>query len=397
MQLKDLSSPEFIANPYPFYQKLRASGPLLQVGPNTFLATQFATVDALFSDKRIGKSYMDTVRIRYGDKADSIPLFSAFSRMFLMLNPPDHSRIRGLMMKAFNVRKIDSLREMALAIAHELIDQIEDQGTLDLTKDFAFPLPVRIICKMLDVPVSDATKLGLATGLLVKAFDPSISEEEIMQANEAFSVLDEYFSAVIHQRREQPGDDLISLLVHINDGGETLTHDEIVSNVVLLFLAGHETTTNMISNSLIALFRHPEQLAQIKHNPELLPNAVLECLRYDSSVQMTMRTALEEVEIDGVKVPKEAMILLLIGAANRDAGQFDQPEQLDITRRLGRSLAFGAGIHHCMGHRLALIELESALSVLLTRLPNLQLQDLDNLEWIPRANLRGVSKLIASF
>lgn len=128
MQLKDLSSPAFIEDPYPFYEKLRAHGPLIPAGPNTFLATHFATVDALFNDRRIGKSYMDTVRLRYGEKADSIPLFSALSRMFLMLNPPDHSRIRGLMMKAFNVRKIDSLREMSAAIAHELIDQIEEKG-----------------------------------------------------------------------------------------------------------------------------------------------------------------------------------------------------------------------------------------------------------------------------
>lgn len=397
MQLKDLSSPAFIEDPYPFYEKLRAHGPLIPAGPNTFLATHFATVDALFNDRRIGKSYMDTVRLRYGEKADSIPLFSALSRMFLMLNPPDHSRIRGLMMKAFNVRKIDSLREMSAAIAHELIDQIEEKGSLDLTKDFAFPLPIRIICKMLDVPIADALELGAATSVLVKAFDPSISEEEIAQANEAFVVLDNYFSAVIHQRRQQPGEDLISLLVQLDDGGETLTHDEIVSNVVLLFLAGHETTSNMIGNALIALFRHPEQLAQIKQNSDLLPNAVLECLRYDSSVQMTMRTALEEVEIAGTVVPKGAMILLLIGAANRDSAQFDNAEQLDITRRQSRSMAFGAGIHHCMGHRLALIELESALGVLLTRLPDLQLQDLDQLAWTPRANLRGVSKLIATF
>lgn len=250
---------------------------------------------------------------------------------------------------------------------------------------------------MLDVPIADALELGTATSVLVKAFDPSISEEEIAQANEAFVVLDNYFSAVIHQRRQQPGEDLISLLVQLDDGGETLTHDEIVSNVVLLFLAGHETTSNMIGNALIALFRHPEQLAQIKQNSDLLPNAVLECLRYDSSVQMTMRTALEEVEIAGTVVPKGTMILLLIGAANRDSAQFDNAEQLDITRQQSRSMAFGAGIHHCMGHRLALIELESALGVLLTRLPDLQLQDLDQLAWTPRANLRGVSKLIATF
>lgn len=397
MQLKDLSSPAFIENPYPFYEKLRALGPLIPAGPNMFLATHFSAVDALYTDKRIGKSYMDTVRVRYGDKADSIPVFSAFSRMFLMLNPPDHSRIRGLMMKAFNVRKIDSLRQMAVDIANELIDQVEAQGTLDVTKDFAFPLPIRIICKMLNVPVEDALPLGHATGLLVKAFDPSISDEEITQANDAFIVLDNYFSKVIHQRREQPGDDLISLLVHINDGNETLTHDEIVSNVVLLFLAGHETTSNMIGNALIALYRNPEQLAQIKQDLSLLPNAVQECLRFDSSVQMTMRTALEEVEIAGTVLPKGAMILLLMGSANRDSAQFEQPEQLDITRRVGRSLGFGAGIHHCMGHRLALIELESALSVLLTRLPNLQLQSLDNLSWTPRANLRGVSTLLATF
>jgi len=398
MKLADLSTPAFLEDPYPLYTTLREQAPFVRVAPNALMTGRYGIVEALLQNRSMGKSYLESVRVRYGDDGPNMPLFQGVGRMFLMLNPPAHTRVRALMMKAFNARQVETMRELALATAHELVDGLAPRKQADLVAEFAFPLPLLIICRMLDVPVAEATILGATVSKLAKVFDPApMNAEALTQTSAAYDELARYFAGVIAARRSRPGNDLISLLLRVEEGGDTLTHDEIVSNVILLFIAGHETTSNMIGNALIALHRNPQQLDLLKQHPQKMPNAVLECLRYDGSVQMTMRTAMEDIEIEGEVLPRGTMVFLMLGAANRDPDRFEEPDRLDIDRRQGREQTFGAGIHHCLGYRLALIELESAIGVLLERLPNLRLADLDRLKWNQRGNLRGVSALMAAW
>lgn len=392
MQLHELMNPDYADNPFPLYRKLHRQGPLIPAGDKIIISGSHAVVDALLNDRRVGKNYMESVRLRFGDDATDMPLFQGISRMFLVLNAPDHNRLRALVMKAFSAREIKPLREMALTVAHELVDKLADRRTCDLAQAFAFPLPVRIICRMLDVPESDAPELGRLTSALVNVFDPQISQADLLEAADAFGVLESYFSALIVSRRESNASDLVSLFLRSGSDGDRLSHDEIIANVILLFIAGHETTSNMLCNTLLALHDHPQELACLKQNHALIPNAIEECLRYDSSVQLLYRTTLEELEVAGQLIPSGTRFFLSLGAANHDPLVFTSPERVNIRRHEGRCLAFGGGIHHCMGYRLALAEMEVALEVLLTRLPEMRPVTAGVCR-NHRANLRGVSAL----
>jgi len=392
MQLHELMNPEYTDNPFPLYRKLHRQGPLIPAGDKIIISGSHAVVEALLNDRRVGKNYMESVRLRFGDAAADMPLFQGISRMFLVLNPPEHNRLRGLVMKAFSAREVKPLREMALAVANELMDALAGRRDCDLAQAFAFPLPVRIICRMLDLAESDAPELGRLTSVLVKVFDPQISQSDLLEAADAFAVLERYFSAMIVARRDSTASDLVSLFLRSSSDGDRLSHDEIIANVILLFIAGHETTSNMLCNTLLALHDHPQELACLKQNHTLIPDAIAECLRYDSSVQMLYRTTLEEIEVAGQLIPRGTRFFLSLGAANHDPLVFTSPERVNIRRHEGRCLAFGGGIHHCMGYRLALAEMEVALEVLLTRLPAMR-PVTAGVRRNHRANLRGVSAL----
>jgi cytochrome P450 len=398
MKLADLATPSFFENPYPTYQTLRAEGPLVSVGPNALMSGHYDVVDTLLHDRKMGKDYLASIRMRYGEAGPSMPLFQGFARMFLLVNPPMHTRLRSLMMKVFNARQIEVMRDVARTTAHRLVDAFESRGSADLTAEFAFPLPVEIICRMLDVPVEHGNRVGGDASQIAKVFDAApMGAEELQKCSEAYASLERYFGDVIEARRAQPGNDLISMLITVEENGERLTHDEIVSNVILLFLAGHETTSNMIGNMLIALHRNPQQLELLKGDRTKIARAVLECLRYDGSVQHTLRSALEDIDVAGMRIPRGTIVFLSLGAANRDPAKFTDPDRLNIDRDEGRVQTFGAGIHQCLGYRLALIELETALDVLLERLPGLTLTGLDTLQWNRRGNLRGVDALTAQW
>ncbi|QCA06775.1 cytochrome P450 [Pantoea vagans] len=392
MQLHELMNPDYADNPFPLYRKLHRQGPLIPAGDKIIISGSHAVVEALLNDRRVGKNYMESVRLRFGDAAADMPLFQGISRMFLVLNPPDHNRLRGLVMKAFSAREIKPLREMALSVAHDLVDALAGRRDCDLAQAFAFPLPVRIICRMLDLAESDAPELGRLTSVLVKVFDPQISQSDLLEAADAFAVLERYFSAMIVARRDSTASDLVSLFLRSSSDGDRLSHDEIIANVILLFIAGHETTSNMLCNTLLALHDHPQELACLKHHHALIPDAIQECLRYDSSVQMLYRTTLEEIEVAGQLISPGTRFFLSLGAANHDPLVFTSPERVNIRRHEGRCLAFGGGIHHCMGYRLALAEMEVALEVLLTRLPAMR-PVTAGVRRNHRANLRGVSAL----
>ena len=397
MNFESFASPAFFTNPYPLYDQIRHAGALLPLGRNIFVTGHFAVIDALLRDRRMGKTYLQSVEARYGEAATQDPVFQALSRTFLMMNPPAHTRLRALLMQAFNRKQVEGLREIVEATTQGLLDRIGDKPEFDLIADFALPLPVEIICRLLNIPAADGVALGTAASRLASALDLApLNATQLAAANEAALQLEAYFQTVVAQRRAHPGEDLISSLLGAEDDGATLSEAEIISNVILLFVAGHETTSNMIGNSMIALFRAPAELARLKaqlSDTAAVSQAVAECLRYDGAVQMVVRTAFEEVTVEDVTVPRGSIVFMLIGAANRDPAVYTDPDRLDLARDATPSLAFGGGIHYCLGTRLATLELESAIAGVLTRFPALHPVDLDQLSWHRRNNLRGVETL----
>jgi cytochrome P450 len=398
MKFTDLSSPAYFDNPYPFYEGIRHAGAFVPLAPNVMLTGRHAVIDALLPDRRMGKTYMPSVIARYGESAREQPVFQALERTFLMMNPPAHTRLRALLMKAFNARQIETLRTIAEETTESLIDAMAGKREADLVSEFAMPLPLQIICRLLDVPVEEGQRLGDAASLLVSAFDLApLSADALAKANQAALDLEQYFGAVIAQRRATPGNDIISSLIQADEGGERLSEEEIVSNVILLFVAGHETTSNTLGNALIALHRHPAQLERLRADPSLVSKAVAECARYDTAVQMVVRTAFDDIEVHGQTLARGSIVFMLLGSANRDPARFEEPDTLDIEREpSGHLLTFGAGIHYCLGARLTMMELEIALHKLMTRLPQLRLTNLDALVWRKRNNLRGVETLMAA-
>ena len=398
--LFDPLSPDYIRNPYPFYERLRNTDPVHLTEHRSYLASRHAEASLVLRDKRFGKDFVERTVRRYGPKIMEEPIFRSMSHWMLQQDPPDHTRLRGLVVKAFTARRVEDMRPRIQQVVDQTIDAVIDSGHMDLIEDFAFRLPVTIICDMLGIPEEhrEAFYKGSRDGGRILEPVP-MTQEEIAQANAGNAMARMYFEQLFELRRREPGDDLTTQLVQAEEDGSKLTNEELTANIILLFGAGHETTVNLIGNGLLALHRNPDQLALLKSNPSLITNAIEEFLRYDSSVQLTGRVALEDIpDLGGKKIPKGETVLCLLGSANRDpAAYHDHPDRLDITRPNIRPLSFGGGIHHCLGAQLARIEAEIAISTLLRRLPELRLDDADNPEWRPTFVLRGLKRLPASW
>jgi cytochrome P450 len=398
--LFDPLSPEFIRDPYPHYDLLRRVDPVHLTPHGMYLASRHADVSIVLRDKRFGKDFVERSTRRYGPKIMQEPIFRSMSQWMLQQDPPDHSRLRGLVVKAFTARRVEDMRPRIQQIVDQTLDRIIPQGHMDLIEDFAFRLPVTIICDMLGIPEEHREIFYSGSRDGGRILDPvPLKPEEIAKGNAAYTMSQMYFQQLFELRRKQPGDDLTTQLVQAEEDGSKLSNEELTSNIILLFGAGHETTVNLIGNGLLALHRNPDQLALLKAKPELITNAIEEFLRYDSSVQMTGRVALEDIDdLCGQKIPKGESVLCLLGSANRDPAVYpDHPDRLDITRPNVRPLSFGGGIHFCLGAQLARIEAEIAISTLLRRLPDLRLDDADNPEWRPTFVLRGLKRLPASW
>jgi cytochrome P450 len=393
-------SPDFIRNPYPHYERLRTTDPMHLTPLGAFVASRHAEVSLVLRDKRFGKEHvLRTVR-RYGPNCMEEPAFRSMSHMMLVQDPPDHTRLRGLVVKAFTARRVEDMRSRIQQIVDETLDRIIPQGKMDLIEDFAFRLPVTVICDMLGIPDEQREAFYTRARVGGRILDPvPMSPEEIKQANAGSVMAEMYFQQLFELRRKNPADDLTTQLVQAEEDGNKLSNEELTANIILLFGAGHETTVNLIGNGLLALHRNPDQLALLKARPELITNAIEEFLRYDSSVQMTGRVAMEDIEdLGGKRIPKGENVLCLLGSANHDPAVYpDHPERLDITRTNVRPLSFGGGIHFCLGAQLARIEAEVAITTLLRRIPDLRLDDALNPEWRPTFVLRGVKRLPASW
>ncbi|MCK1720589.1 cytochrome P450 [Bradyrhizobium sp. 141] len=393
-------SPDFIRDPYPHYDRLRTIDPVHVTPFGQFVTSRHADVSLVMRDKRFGKDFVERSTRRYSDKIMDEPVFRSMSHWMLQADPPDHTRLRGLVVKAFTARRVEDMRPRIQQIVDQAIDAVIDRGHMDLIEDFAFRLPVTIICEMLGIPEDHREVFYKSSRDGGRLLDPvPLTPEEIKKGNEGNLMAQMYFQQLFELRRRNPGDDLTTQLVQAEEDGNKLTNEELTANIILLFGAGHETTVNLIGNGLLALHRNPDQLALLKARPELMEGAIEEFLRYDSSVQMTGRVTLEDIEdLGGKRIPKGETVLCLLGSANRDPAVYpDRPDRLDVTRQNVKPLSFGGGIHFCLGAQLARIEAEIAIATLLRRLPDLRIDDVENPEWRPTFVLRGLKRLPASW
>ena len=392
----NLLDPAFIANPYPIYHRLRAMAPVWRSPIGFNVVTRYDTAALVLRDRRFGKNYVENITKNYGPQIVDEPAYASMSRTMLVLDPPDHTRLRSLVTKAFTARRVEAMRPQIAAVVDALLDRVQPQGGMDVIKDFAHRLPIIVICDMLGIPEADREQFFTSSRVNGRLVDPvPLSPDEIAAANANTLETNAYFDSLFELRRRDPQDDLTTQLVQAEEAGDRLTPEELRANVGLLFAAGHETTANLIGNGLLALHRNPDQWQAMKDNPALIPNAMEELLRYDSSVQMTGRSVLEDVELAGVPLPKGAQVVCFLGAANRDPDAFAEPDTLDITRQKITPLSFGGGIHFCLGAQLARIEAQEAFAGLIRRLPTLELPDRDTPKWRRSFTLRGLTTLPA--
>lgn len=398
MRFTDLTSPTFQVDPYPVYARLREGAALKSLLPGLWISGRHDVVEACLRDRRLGRAYADTIRGRYGAAVADAPMFKTIERMMLLMNPPEHTRLRALLMHAFSAHQVESFRRLSEDAAHRLVDRFAARGEADLVAEFALPMPAQVICAMLDVPVELAAAFTADSDTIVQALEiVTLNKAQIEAGNAAVARLVDHFLPIVRDRRGHSGDDLISRLIRAEEGESRLTEDEIIANIILLFVAGHETTANQIGNALVALARHPVERERLRADPSLAPAIGRECLRYDVSVQMAGRIALEDLEIEGTPVRRGQVVLLCLGAASRDPDRFPDPDTFRLDRPdTARTIGFGGGVHYCLGARLAAIELETALTVLDERLPGLTV-DLDSLRWRARNTVRGPETLRATW
>src|SRR5882672_9671559 len=321
--------PEFHADPYPFYKRLREKEPVHQSPMGFWVLTRYDDCVAVLRDQRFGREeFQQMLTSVYGDDSEK----PALPRSMLFRDPPDHTRLRALVSKAFTPRMIETMRDHIQEIVDRLLDRVRDAGRMDVMEDLAYPLPVTVICEMLGVPVSDHASIRDWSADIARSLDAIglPSDTEIVERGRvARRAIGDYFRALVPRRRADPRNDLLTGLIAAEEQGDKLSEGEVIAMCVLLFIAGHETTVNLIGNGLFALLHHPDQLARLQQDPALVPGAVEELLRYDSPVQRSARMTIEEVELGGRQIAKGAMVVTAIGAANRDPAQFVDPDRLD--------------------------------------------------------------------
>lgn len=388
----DPRSPVFRANPYPYYDLLRSAAPVLfwDVWGIWFLS-RYDDCDRLLRDPRLGHMEM-----RGEWPAEQRALFEMQSHWMLVKNPPDHTRLRGLVHKAFTPRIVEQMRQWIQDVTDELLDRVQAAGQADLIASLAYPLPVTVIAHMLGIPPQDHDQFHAWSDQLARSLDLTDDPAVYNRASTAAVALTDYLREVIARRRHEPQNDLLSALILAEEAGGRLSEEELVATCALLLIAGHETTINLIGNGTLALLRNPDQLQRLRQAPELIGTAIEELLRYDSPVQLTSREAFEDIEIRGQTIRARQSVAFLLGAANHDPERFTDPHRLDIGRDPNPHLAFGKGIHYCLGAPLARLEGQIALATLLRRMPNLALAD-DPIEYRDNLTLRGLSRLPVTF
>lgn len=397
----DISSAVFKADPYPFYAKLRAAAPVCTVTlpdkQTAYLVTRYDDVAQVLKDQRFAKDRHNALTPEQLRKLPWIPpMFRPLTQQMLDLDAPSHTRLRGLVHTAFTPRRIQQLSERAQTLADALLDAVAAREQIDLIKEYALPIPVTIIADMFGIPPRDRHMFHRWSNAMVKSTASRWGAIMLIPTVMRFM---RYIRLLVQRRRSDPQDDLLTALVQAEAAGEKLSADELVAMALLLLIAGHETTVNLIGNGTFALLRNPEQLARLRADPLLITTAIEELLRFESPVEMaTERYAREDIELAGSIIPRGALVHLVLASANRDEAQFPQPDVLDITRTPNRHLAFGQGIHYCLGAPLARLEGQIAIATLLRRLPDLLLAaPPEALRWRRGLLLRGLEGLPLAF
>ena len=388
-------SPEFMANPYPFYRQMQTGDPVhWSEAVQGWVLTRHQDCAFVLSDPLFVK--MDRAPEELPPAYERFrPLLERNGQMMLTQNPPDHTRLRGLVSKAFTPRMVEQLRPRIQQLADDLLDAALENGEIEMMRGFAIPFPLSVIAAMLDLPIpdlrlmkqwSDAITLFFFTG------NPLLAEQALTSVQD----IDAYLRPIIAQRRKHPGEDVLSTMVLAQERGDMLSEGELLANIGLMIHAGHETTTNLIGNGLLALLQHPDQMQQVRDDPALMPAAIEELLRYDSSIQMDGRTASVATEIGGKQIQPGQILHCVLGAANRDPDAFVAPDRLDVTRGKNKHMAFALGIHYCLGAPLARLEGQIAFATLLRRFPTLTLAT-DELAWQTETlTMRGLHALPVS-
>jgi cytochrome P450 len=395
----DFSDPAVLADPYPVYARLRAVPGLPRTDNNGWIVSRHASVSALLHDRRLGSGPLNTAL--YADLPSEAqiavePFREGMSHNMLLNDAPEHTRLRRLVSQAFTPRRIEMLRDAIVEITNDLLAGRQAGDRFDVIQDLAFRLPARAIASMMGMPWEDLDDLKRWNDDGAEFLGNALTTDDPIglsrRAGEAFSAMHAYFAGLVEQHQAAPGDDLICALIAIEEQGDGLTRDELLSTCTLLFAAGHETTTNLIGNGLLALLRNPDQFTLWREEPALGPVAVEELLRFDSPIQFTHRVALGRVEVEGQTIEEGDLVTLLLASGNRDAAVYPDPDRLDLRRRPRQYLSFGTGPHACLGAFLARLEGEIALTTLIERFPGMTLLD-EPLAWHPNPIFRGLEHL----
>jgi cytochrome P450 len=395
----DITSPAFKADPYPFYARMRAEAPVhrmtLPDKREAWLVVRYAEVAAVLKDERFVKDRFKTPDL--AAKQPWIPkTFLPLTHNMLEQDPPEHTRLRALVHKVFTPRLVEEMRRRVQSLTDQFLDAQIRAGHMDLIRDYALPLPSTIIAEMLGVPAEDRHRFHRWTNSMIIADTSKLS---LLRTMPPVLALLRYVRKLVKKRRAASRDDLSSALVRAEEAGDHLSEDELVAMIVLLLIAGHETTVNLIGNGTLALLEHPEQMDQLRKNPAMIQSAVEEMLRYDGPLTMaTERFAGEDVSVAGVAIPCNALVFAVLGSANRDDQQFPHPDKLDLARADNKHVAFGLGIHYCLGAPLARLEGQIAINTLLQRAPALRLAvPREKLRWRRGYILRGLNSLPVAF
>jgi cytochrome P450 len=394
--LFDPSNTEFLANPYPTYAQLRAKDPVHQTALGLWVLTRYEDVALALRDPRFSREGFEAAFAAV-ECPHSEPARGRSSMLYQ--DPPDHTRLRAAVSRAFTPRAMEVWRPRIQQLVDELLDRVHEAGAMDVVADLAAPLAVTVVGEVLGVPHDDwsgITPLSADVARSLDALPVTADRELIERGRTARRTLGAYFRHLIAARRCRPQDDLVSRLIAAADQGYPIGEEELVGMALLLTVAGHETTTHLIGNGVLALLRHPDQLARLRAEPDLLLSAVEELARYDGPVQRTWRITTTAVELGGRTVPAGAVVVVVLGAGNRDPARFVEPDRLDLARPDNAHLAFGAGIHHCLGAALARLETAMAIGALLRRMPRLQLATTTP-EWRESSLVRGLATLPVTF
>ena len=420
LSLLNLQQNEIRSNPYPFYEQLRTQDPVHWDEELGFwVLTLYSDIDALYTDGRFSRAQgliRGFQRLSETERQIAEPVYHSFSQTVFYADPPYHTHLRGLMNHAFTPRRVERLRPYIQKTVNQLLDAAQTKTNADVIHDLAYPLPVMVIAELLGLPASDRERFKKWSDDLFAILGTvrHKSADLLERAEQSLNEMTDYVKHLSHQRRESPQDDLLTALLLVTADADmsdapfhghatrelireqevssALTEEELVANINILLSTGHETTTHLIGNGLLALLQHRAQLERLQTQPALLAPAIEEMLRYDNPVQITYRSTLEEANIKGKTIRKGDLVNTIIGSANRDPERFSNPDSFDITRNEGRHLGFGMGIHFCIGAPLVRLEAEIAFETILRRFPKISLQT-ETLEWQEHPIFRGLKSL----